>query len=79
MTYYFYTKEQCPLCEDGLAAVRLLQKELGFELEVRDIYKNDEWLEKYQIRIPVMTDKDDSVIDEGNISYWSLKESVDRA
>ncbi|MEN1967275.1 glutaredoxin family protein [Lentibacillus sp. N15] len=48
----FYTKNNCPLCEDARALLKLLQQDYSFTMEERDIYTNDEWLEKYQLLIP---------------------------
>lgn len=50
----FYTKEVCSLCEDALALLLIFQREYNFKIEERDIYTNDEWLEKYHLRIPVV-------------------------
>ncbi|MEW9675924.1 glutaredoxin family protein [Lentibacillus sp. L22] len=48
----FYTKENCPLCENALALLKLLQQDYSFDIDTRDIYSNDNWLEKYQLLIP---------------------------
>lgn len=48
----FYTKEICSLCDDAYALLKMFQREYPFELEIRDIYTNDEWLEEYQLLIP---------------------------
>ncbi|MFD1038822.1 glutaredoxin family protein [Virgibacillus byunsanensis] len=48
----FYTKEVCSLCDDAKALLLMLENDYPFQLEERDIYTNDEWLEKYQILIP---------------------------
>ncbi|WP_085991389.1 glutaredoxin family protein [Oceanobacillus senegalensis] len=50
----FYTKEICSLCDDAEALLSLFQRDYPYELERRDIYKKDEWLEKYQLQIPVV-------------------------
>lgn len=50
----FYTKEVCSLCEDALALLLMLRHDYPFELEERDIYTNDAWLEAYQLRIPII-------------------------
>lgn len=73
MTLYFYTKNDCSLCEKGLKILVLMQNEVAFEIEIRDIYTNDEWLEKYQIRIPVIETSKGDLLDEGIISYDTLK------
>ena len=51
---YFYTKENCSLCEEARAIILLLQKYYPFELVERDIYTNDAWLEEYQLIIPAV-------------------------
>ncbi|MGM8366106.1 glutaredoxin family protein [Virgibacillus sp. W0181] len=50
----FYTKDNCSLCEEARAIILLLQKHYPFELEERDIYTKDEWLEEYQLLIPAV-------------------------
>lgn len=50
----FYTKENCLLCEDALVLLDLFRAHYGFEIEIRDIHKNDAWLESYQLSIPVI-------------------------
>src|SRR5699024_12451532 len=46
---YFYTKTHCPLWEVAKALLLLLQHDYPFDLEDRDIYTNDAWLEAYHI------------------------------
>lgn len=53
-TVVFYTKEACHLCEEAYALLLMLQQEYSFDIEERDIYTNDRWLEMYQMRIPVV-------------------------
>ncbi|MDY0408863.1 glutaredoxin family protein [Virgibacillus soli] len=48
----YYTKEICSLCEEAKALLIMFQQKYPFELEERDIYTNDAWLEKYQLLIP---------------------------
>jgi len=50
----FYSKENCSLCDKGLAIIHELQKEFDFEYKVVDIYQDDKLLEKFQIMIPVV-------------------------
>ncbi|MGM7702823.1 glutaredoxin family protein [Pseudalkalibacillus sp. Hm43] len=54
LTVHFYTKENCPLCDQALLILEDLQEELGFTIEERDIHSNDEWLEAYGLMIPVV-------------------------
>ncbi|GAA0446396.1 glutaredoxin family protein [Lentibacillus halophilus] len=50
----FYTKAHCPLCDEVEAILDLLQRVHPFDVEVRDIETCDEWLEAYQMVIPVV-------------------------
>lgn len=50
----FYTKEICSLCEEAEALLYMFQNDFPFEIETRDIYTNDDWLEEYQLLIPVI-------------------------
>ncbi|WP_339227395.1 glutaredoxin family protein [Oceanobacillus sp. FSL K6-2867] len=49
-----YTKETCTLCDEAELLLSLFMEAHPFELERRDIYTNDEWLEKYHLEIPVI-------------------------
>lgn len=50
----FYTKENCSLCEDAYALLKMLQREYTFHLEEVDIYSDDKLLEEYQLLIPAV-------------------------
>jgi len=50
----FYTKDNCSLCEDAYALLMMLQSDYSFEIEERDIYTNNDWLEEYQLLIPAV-------------------------
>lgn len=58
MIVYFYTKENCSLCEEAYALLTMFQRDYNFSIEKRDIYKNDEWLEEFQLLIPAIEVKD---------------------
>ena len=73
----FYTKENCSLCEEAKELLSLLQDTYSFELEERDIYTNDAWLEAYQIRIPVV-DINGEQLDANEINYASLERMLKR-
>lgn len=49
-----YSKPDCHLCTDALAALRRLQAELAFTLEERDITADDALHRAYFERIPVV-------------------------
>ncbi|OAS87985.1 MULTISPECIES: glutaredoxin family protein [Metabacillus] len=63
----FYSKENCSLCDKGLAILKDIQKEIPFEYDIVDIYQDDELLELYQIMIPVVK------IDDEIASYGILE------
>lgn len=71
-TVIFYTKENCSLCDDAISLLLMFQREYDFTVEERDIYTNDEWLEKYQIRIPVVDINGDQ-LDCEQMGYDALK------
>ncbi|WP_369683860.1 glutaredoxin family protein [Salipaludibacillus sp. LMS25] len=73
---YFYTKNDCSLCDKGFETLRILQKTYHFSIEKRDIYTQEEWLEKYHIRIPVIETEDGIVLDEGIVSFNHLEEKM---
>lgn len=71
----FYTKEKCPLCDDVRAMLELIRYDCPFEIEERNIYEKDEWLEKYQLQIPVVEINDTSLNCE-QISYEALNQAL---
>jgi len=68
-----YTKEICSLCDDAKALLLMFQRDYPFELEERDIYTKDEWLEKYQLLIPYVQ-INDSTLDCEEINIDSLEQ-----
>ncbi|RKQ35541.1 glutaredoxin family protein [Oceanobacillus halophilus] len=50
----FYTKENCSLCDDAEALLSLFKYDYPHEIEMRDIYTNEDWLVEYQLLIPVI-------------------------
>ncbi|WP_078429933.1 glutaredoxin family protein [Alkalihalobacterium alkalinitrilicum] len=64
----FYTKENCSLCDNGLTVLKIIQEGVPFDIEMIDIYKDDELLEKYQVMIPVVS------VDGEDIDYGILSE-----
>lgn len=74
----FYTKEHCPLCDDALALVEVLQNDYSFTIEIRDIYSSDEWLEKYQLSIPIVS-IDGTELDCTQISFKTLVKALEIA
>lgn len=56
----FYTKNNCPLCNEAKALLDMLNTE-AIPVEEIDIYKSDILLEKYQLIIPVIAYKGNEV------------------
>ena len=50
----FYSKPGCHLCEGLYEKLNSLQN-LTLNIELRDITTNEEWFERYQYEIPVLT------------------------
>jgi len=71
----FYTKENCSLCDDAYALLKLFQNYYQFDLIERDIYSNDKWLEEFQLLIPVV-ELGSRIIDCEEINYDVLEEAI---
>jgi len=54
MHIIFYTKEICSLCDEAEALLSAFGAEFPHSLEKRYIHDKDEWLEKYQLLIPII-------------------------
>ncbi len=50
----FYTKEKCLLCDEAFELLQVIQDIEPFQLEIKDIYEDDNLLEEYQLIIPVI-------------------------
>lgn len=68
MKVVVYSKENCCLCDEAKAILR----ELQVEWEEVDIYKNEQWLERYQLMIPVIE------IDGEIVAYGRIHKDVIR-
>ncbi|GAA0307815.1 glutaredoxin [Gracilibacillus halotolerans] len=70
--FVLYMKENCSLCEDAKVVLDLLKNEYLFEYREKDIYTDEELLEKYHLSIPVLEYRN-HVVDEGNIDYFVVE------
>lgn len=70
-------KERCVLCDEAMILLQMLQHEYSFDIEERDIYAKDEWLELYQIVIPVIEVNDEQISGVG-IDYETLESFLKR-
>lgn len=71
----FYSKENCSICNEGLSVLQMVAEDIPMNIEIVDIYKDDQLLEKYQIMIPVVV-VDGVEIDSGILSYIKIKEKL---
>jgi glutaredoxin len=66
-----YTREGCHLCDEALAVLQRVRAEHPFELEPRDIDRDDDLLRRYLERIPVVELDGEEVfqffVDEGEL------------
>ncbi len=61
ITVDFYTRPQCPLCEDAKQLLIMLQDDYEFKLEEHNIELNEKWTEEYGLMIPVINIKGNTV------------------
>ncbi|MEK9199421.1 glutaredoxin family protein [Ureibacillus sp. 179-F W5.1 NHS] len=77
MKINFYSRPNCLLCEEGLLTLKLVQEDMDFDIEVINIEENEQLHEKYMLMIPVV-EKDDQIIQYGNLDYVTLYEALHR-
>ncbi|WP_286925434.1 MULTISPECIES: glutaredoxin family protein [Lysinibacillus] len=75
MNVKFFTRANCGLCVEGLHTLKLVQEDLGFHVDIIDIEENEAVHEKYMLMIPVV-EKDEQVIQYGNLDYATLMEHL---
>lgn len=71
----FYTRDNCPLCEEGLRTLKLVQEDCSFTLQMIDIEQNELLHEKYMLMIPVVA-IGEQVIQYGALDYVTLLEAL---
>ena len=67
-----YSRPDCHLCEDAMAALRNLQQELGFDLLERDITADEALHRAYFERVPVV------VVDGEELCDYVVEEALVR-
>lgn len=75
MKINYYSRPNCLLCEEGLITLKLVQEDIDFDLEVINIEENEQLHEKYMLMIPVV-EKDNEIIQYGNLDYVTLYEAL---
>lgn len=66
-----YTRKQCPLCEEAKQLLLAIKEEYSFEIQEIDIYKDDQLLEMYQLKIPVIVINGEEV-DDGQVDLTRI-------
>lgn len=74
MNVQFYSRPNCPLCEDARMMLQLVKEDVELNIEEINIEDNDDIHEKYLLRIPVI-ESNGVVIQEGRIDYPTLLEA----
>lgn len=75
MSVTIYTRQGCPLCDEGIAAAREV---FGSDIDLVDIDLDLELLEQFDHRVPVIVSEDGTVIDEGIIDVSVLARHASR-
>ena len=75
MQVYYYTRNKCPLCEDGKLLLQLLQRDYSFDLIEKDIEASDELTEKLGVMIPVV-EINGEIIQYGMIDLVTMEEKL---
>ena len=73
MKVVVYSKENCSLCDEAKAILH----ELQVEFEEIDIYKDERWLERYHLMIPVI-EIDGEIIAYGRIHKDVIRKRLQR-
>lgn len=73
MHIIFYTKPNCPLCDEAEQMMRLVQEDYPLTWTTVDIELDDAVHEKYMLMVPVI-EMDGLVLHYGNIGYVDLVE-----
>lgn len=72
----FYTRANCPLCEEARLMLQLVQEDFELDVQEVDIESDEALHEKYMLMIPVV-EKDSKTIIYGNIGYIELLEALE--
>ena len=75
MIVKFYSRPNCELCIEGLNSLKIVQEDLGFEIEQYNIEDDDALHEKYMFMIPVV-EVNNKVIQYGQLDYVTLLEAL---
>ena len=77
MNITFYTRPNCPLCDEAKLMITLVQEDIPFTLDERNIDERDEWTEKYGLMIPVV-ELDGEIVQYGQVDYVTLSKRLQK-
>lgn len=72
-----YTKKDCPLCQEAKELIETLSYDYEFVIREKDIYEEDELIERYGLMIPVV-EMDGEEVDYGKIDLFSLSNRLQK-
>ena len=75
MTITYYSRANCELCIEGLRTLKLVQEDVGFDIDIIDIEEDEAIHEKYMLMIPVVV-KEGRIIQYGQLDYATLIENL---
>lgn len=72
-----YTQPNCKLCDDAKYQLEFAKEEIPFKVNEVDITHDDELMELWQMRVPVLIYQD-AVIQEGTIDFVTVIEELSK-
>jgi hypothetical protein len=69
----FYTRAGCSLCDEMHRELLAAAEALSFELEVLDIDSSEALIERYNHKVPVLTDAEDEEICHYFLDHQALQ------
>lgn len=72
-----FTQPNCKLCDDAKYQLDFAKEEIPFSVKEIDITHDDELMERWQLRVPVLIYQD-AVIQEGSIDFVTVIEELSK-
>ncbi len=74
----FFTKANCPLCDEAFDLVELLAEQYQLKVKVVDIYSDEDLLAEYQLKIPVVQIQGEELYGD-RLTYEQLEQVIQSA
>ncbi len=74
----FYTRQGCPLCDEGKRMLELVAEDIPLHIQELNIESDEQIHEKYMLMIPVI-EYNGHIIQYGNIDYATLYEALEES